>query len=79
MELACNKLASSGAGTCSPTLDASRSLNNIPDWPGFSRTRAERTKCSVCWDGLGEETTIFALGRWPKLAGNWPSFPPPGQ
>lgn len=59
MELACNKLASSGVGTCSPTLDASRSLNNIPDWPGFSRTRAERTKCSVV--GMNSEKKLRYL------------------
>ena len=73
--LVSNTIVSRGVGTCSPTLDTSGSLINIPDHPVVLGARAERAKCSV-----GEETVaIFALDRWPKFAGNWPSFPPPGQ
>ena len=70
----------SGVDICSPTLYTwSGSSNSIPDCPGVFGTCAERTKCSICWEGELEETVIFALVCWPKFAGNWPSFPPPGQ
>jgi hypothetical protein len=76
-------VVSSGVGIFSPTLDTlSGSSINTPDCPGVSGTlsRAERAKCLACWEGELEATVIFALlGRWPKFAGNWPSFPPPGQ
>jgi hypothetical protein len=78
-KLRSNTLVSSGVSICSPTLDTSGSLINTPDRPGVLGIRAERAKCPVCWEG---ETVIFALlvvDRWPKFAGNWPSFPPPGQ
>jgi hypothetical protein len=70
-------VVSSGVGICSPTLDTPGSSINIPDRPGVLGNRAESAKCLVCWEGGFE--VIFALDRWPKFAGNWPSFPPPGQ
>ena len=47
------------SGIFSPTLNTSGSLINTPDRPGVSGARAERTKCSVCWEAT--ETVIFAL------------------
>ena len=29
--------------------------------------------------GVLADVAAFALDRWPKFGGNWPSFPPPGQ
>jgi hypothetical protein len=54
-------------GACK--LDTSGSLINIPDRPGVLGIRAKRTKCWV-WTVWGEDTVIFALGRWPKFGGN---------
>src|SRR6266511_292873 len=53
-----------------------QSSRMTPDLPGASGTLTERTKCSASsW----VESAAFALDLCPKLGGNCPSLPPPGQ